>query len=396
MFRHPHSTDLPDRRPAGRFLAFLAAAALLVWTGAAGTAPASQRPAAAFQDAAEAKPSQFIRFEDKPGGGGVLQTNIVPYVNDEGVRVDLIGAVHVGDHAYYELLNERFRQYDSLLYEMVKPSEAEGVRRDAGPGLGLIGTLQQAMKTILELEYQLSAVDYRAENFVHADMDLETFTRRQQEKGEGFLEMMIRQMLNDMTRPVDPDHQPPSLVEIMDALAAPDRARRLKLLFAEELSRPEQMMKLFGEESVILDERNDAAFEVLDERIEAGDRRLGIFYGAAHLPDMEEMLRERGFHREGEIEWLTAWDMTLDGSGREEMKERLRQSIVAAARERGEAGAVAPAGDAGEEAQLRRLLAATKKENASLRGEIEVLRDQIESLRAQVEALREDHEEEPG
>lgn len=394
MFCHAHSPDVPHRHLVGRFLALLAASALLIPTITAGLAPAAQpAPAtAASQDQAEADESQFIRFQEKAGGGGVLQTNIVPYVNDEGVRVDLIGAVHVGDHAYYELLNERFRQYDSLLYEMVKPSEAQGVRQDAGPGLGLIGMLQQAMKTILELEHQVAAIDYRAENFVHADMDLETFMRRQAEKGEGFLEMMLRQMLNDMTRPVDPDHQPPSLVEILDALEAPDRARRLKLLFAEELSRPEQMMKLFGEESVILDERNDAAFEVLDERIEAGDRRLGVFYGAAHLPDMAEMLKERGFGREGEIEWLSAWDMTVDGSGREEMKERLRQSIVV----NGNPGAaVAGAGEAGDDAQLRRLLALTKKENESLRAENQALREQLETLRAQVEAIQQRLEEEP-
>lgn len=355
---------------------------LLVPMAATQLAPAAEKAAgaAAAEEEAE-KHSPFIRFDSSPDGGGVLQTSIVPYVNDEGVRVDLIGAVHVGDHAYYELLNERFRAYDSLLYEMVKPRDADAARRETHPGLGLIGVLQEAMKTVLELDHQLEDIDYRAENFVHADMDLQTFMRRQEEQGEGFLELMLRQMLRDMTRPADPEHQPPSMVEILDALSAPDRARQLKLLFARELSRPEQMMELFGEASVILNERNEAAFEVLDERIEAGDRRLGIFYGAAHLPDMESLLEERGFRRAGEIEWLTAWDMTLDGSGREQMKQRLRDRIVASAAEReaaGTAGRGEVEADPDEDARLRKL-----------REENEALREQIEALRAQLDAIRE-------
>jgi cell division protein FtsB len=54
---------------------------------------------------------------------------------------------------------------------------------------------------------------------------------------------------------------------------------------------------------------------------------------------------------------------------------------------------VAPAG---EDAQARRLLALTKKENDSLRAENEALREQVETLRAQVEAIRGRLEEEPG
>ena len=35
---------------------------------------------------------------------------------------------------------------------------------------------------------------------------------------------------------------------------------------------------------------------------------MEIFYGAAHLPDMEHRLEQRGYQRTGE-RWVTAWDI---------------------------------------------------------------------------------------
>ena len=195
------------------------------------------------------------------------------------------------------------------------------------------------MQTVLDLSYQLDDVNYGAENFVHADMDLETFTRRQDEAGEGFLELMVKQMLNGLTNPPKAVEgaQPPSFLEIMDAFNAPDRARRLKLLFAQQLSQADDMLQqLTGDQpSVIVDERNATAFKVLDGRLAGGEKHLALFYGAAHLKGMSKLLEQRGFHKVGQPEWLTAWDMTLDGSARQEMRDRLRQSIVADAEKDG-------------------------------------------------------------
>ena len=49
----------------------------------------------------------------------------------------------------------------------------------------------------------------------------------------------------------------------------------------------------------------------LTEQIKAGKTKLGIFYGAGHLPDMEKrLLSDFGFQRDSD-RWLTAWDMRL-------------------------------------------------------------------------------------
>ena len=63
-----------------------------------------------------------------------------------------------------------------------------------------------------------------------------------------------------------------------------------------------------GKGSVIVAERNKVALKVLTEEMARGRKHLGIFYGAAHLADMEQRLLAMGFQRE-KLEWVTAWDL---------------------------------------------------------------------------------------
>lgn len=101
--------------------------------------------------------------------------------------------------------------------------------------------------------------------------------------------------------------------QLLAAMLNPDRARALKYLLAQEMEAIESMVAGLdgsdgGNGSVILTERNKVAFEVLDGQIKDGKMKLGIFYGAAHLPDMERRLIEMGFCLKS-TEWLTAWNI---------------------------------------------------------------------------------------
>src|SRR5579862_1393369 len=127
--------------------------------------------------------SEFIRFVDDNAGGGKLETAIVTYKNDAGATVDLVGALHVGEKGYYDGLNKKFESYDALLYEMVKP---KGMR-PPGPGEqshSAVSSFQRFLKNVLALDFQLDDIDYTRKNFVHADLDAETFQSLQKERGE--------------------------------------------------------------------------------------------------------------------------------------------------------------------------------------------------------------------
>jgi hypothetical protein len=101
-------------------------------------------------------------------------------------------------------------------------------------------------------------------------------------------------------------------MELLMALFAKNRAHKMKVAMAEQFDNMEgQMEVLEGKDgSTILTERNRKAFEVLDRELKAGKKKLGVFYGAAHLPDMEKrLLNDFGMKRSGE-RWVTAWSLT--------------------------------------------------------------------------------------
>jgi hypothetical protein len=255
--------------------------------------------------------SSFFRFVDLGKNRGRLQTATVHYKNQEGIEVSLIGVVHIGDKKYYEQLQKNFEGYDALLYEMVKP--ANDTSTPGKETTSSVSSMQRGMKRLLELEFQLDALDYDQENFVHADMDVETFFRVQDERGESLLSLMFQSMMSQWSQQLKGQGPRTNSLQLLAALLNQDRARALKYLLAQEMEAIESMVAGLdgsdgGEGSVILTERNKVAFKVLEKEIKAGKRRLGVFYGAAHLPDMERRLLKMGFCLES-ADWLTAWDI---------------------------------------------------------------------------------------
>jgi len=256
---------------------------------------------------------KFVRVtKDKDGQLEALQTSIASYtMKDKAgneVRVDLIGAVHVGEKSYYEALNKQFEKYDALLFELVAP---EGTKipkggRDSGHP---VGALQRGMKSMLKLEFQLEAVDYSKKNFVHADMTPDQFSKSMKDRGESFFKMFLRVIGHSITK-----GQPAgsvSEVEILLALFDKNRALKLKRLMARQFDSMEVMMEAINgpNGSTILTERNKVAIKVLKKQLAAGKKHVGVFYGAAHMPDMEKrLLTELKLKHTGD-RWVSAWDL---------------------------------------------------------------------------------------
>ena len=307
------------RRPDFRMR--LAAAVLwCAWAGAwAGAEPAARPltpPSVAPTTQPDTQPadsSNFMRFVDDGAGGGKLLTAIVTYKNDAGVTLHLIGAVHVAEKEYYESLNKTFRGYDALLYEMVKPKGSPAPRRGQ-KSHSTIGAFQRFLKDVLSLDFQLDDIDYTRPNFVHADLDAETFSELQDERGESFLGLMLKSMLHEINRQAEGRGRsvaPITMIDLLVAIRAPDRPRQLKLLLAQQFGDiEEQMAGLDGPNgSVIITERNKKCIETLKTAIADGNKDIGIFYGAAHMKDMSQRVEKLGFHKV-DSEWRVGWDMT--------------------------------------------------------------------------------------
>jgi hypothetical protein len=285
---------------------------LLPWAvGEEKPAPTQDKPAA--QPAkTEAKPKFMRLVRDDKKTPKALETAIVSYVSTDpakgDVLVELVGAVHVGDKAYYEALNKEFEKYDALLYELVAPEDAKVPKERKGPPGSAIGGLQVGMKELLGLEFQLDRVDYSKANFVHADMSPDEFAKTMSQRGESFTQMFFKMMGYGFSQQGKGTN---TEMDLLLAMFAKNRTHKMKIAMAEQFDSMEgQIDILDGKDgSTILTERNRKAFEVLDQELKAGKKKLGVFYGAAHLPDMEKrLLSDFGMKRSGE-RWVTAWSL---------------------------------------------------------------------------------------
>jgi hypothetical protein len=283
---------------------------------------AAKKDVAGGVDSKDTKIGQdWVRVKsDAKGQVMGMETAIVRYATAKSpggaatspVEVDLIGAVHIGDLAYYKQLNERFKQYDVLLYELVAP---EGTVVERGRGTSNthpVGAMQNLLKELLDLDHQLDDVDYTKPNFVHADMSPDEFRKAMEDRNETFLQMYFRLVGTAIA------HQSEmaaaggaSDLELISALFADDRPRRLKIVLAKQLSEMESLLVSFGGEngSVIISDRNKKALDVLKKQLAQGKQKIGIFYGAGHLTDMDERLRKDFNLQPTSITWLTAWNL---------------------------------------------------------------------------------------
>ncbi|NNC64100.1 MAG: hypothetical protein HKN84_04895 [Gammaproteobacteria bacterium] len=266
----------------------------------------------------QAPDEEFLRLaRDETGAPASLQSPILSFepVNGEprGLRVDLVGAIHVGDASYYATLNDRFAGYDAVLYELVAP---EGTRPlpNTAPG-NLLSGLQQGITEILDLSYQLDEIDYTRTNLIHADLTPETLAQSMDERGESpwtYFSRLFTASLDEAALPM-PTEDVPGLLE---ALFSPDRPRLLKTLIASSILDVEMFSRIVDGDSgsSLVADRNARAMTVLDDRLRAGDRRIAVFYGVAHLPDLAERLKAELGLRQYDSEWIDAWDLRADPS----------------------------------------------------------------------------------
>jgi len=264
----------------------------------------------------EVEIDHFMRVrKNSAGKPEALETSVTRYetVNAAGepVIVDLIGVVHIGEKDYYQELNKHFVKYDALLYELVAP---EGTRipkggRGEGDGLNPLAAMQMGMKSMLELEFQLEHIDYTPDNFIHADMSPEEFMESMKKNDESFGKMFLKAIGQGMKGETRTDV---SSGDLLAAMFSKNPAMKLRRTMAQQMRDMEGGMAIFEgrEGSTIIDHRNAKALEVMKREIANGKKRVAIFYGAGHLPDMERRLMSDFQMKRGGQFWLTAWKLS--------------------------------------------------------------------------------------
>jgi hypothetical protein len=323
---------MPNKKPVT--LAFWLSQALLACFIFVGPAVCQQSSATAEKsatDEAEAdeqvstkrpKDSEhFMRIrKDGKGRPVALETSITRYelTTDDGERitVDLIGAVHIGEQAYYDQLNKRFEKYESMLYELVAP-EGTVIPKGGGRGDGIptnpIAAMQVGMQSALGLEFQLEHIDYTKSNFTHADMSPKEFAESMKMNDESISKYALRAIGQSMA--MQSAGKGGDSMGMIFAMFSKNKELRMRRAFAIQIQQMEAGMVVFqgADGSTIIDHRNAKCMRILQEEIDAGKRNFAIFYGAGHLPDMQRRLTSDFKMKRGGQNWLEAWSLTNRG-----------------------------------------------------------------------------------
>ncbi|CAM8931269.1 unnamed protein product [Rhodiola kirilowii] len=342
--------------------------------------------------------ADFMRFE-KGGQSGELQTAVVSYrkkfpwsLLQPFLQVDLVSTIHIADKennhvkselddaAIYEIsgeflgsymycnleqfiifryfarLKDGLEPYDCVLYEMVASRESleskknpttKRLRGTRSRGFNILGCIQRQMASVLMLDFQLDCLDYQDDNWVHADLDFETFKQLQEEKGESIFtfarDMTIKStkaLVQAASIPEDlgfwrskllwaSRSLPMPLVGLliigglcmdfsiqeseyseMEALSRLDIGAALKVFLAKRLtSEFTEGTADIEEKSVIIGERNKAAVEALRRALDEGNNKIAILYGGGHMPDLGRRLRDEFDLVPSRVKWVTAWSI---------------------------------------------------------------------------------------
>jgi len=253
-----------------------------------------------FTAVAEEK-TKFLKVgRDAKGVPVTVETATVTYKKGD-VSVDLIGVIHIGDRGYYEKFNRSFPQYEALLYELVAPKGAIPKRNQKGL------TIHNIIGFFLQLDSQMNVVDYTPKNFIHADLSPEGMAKAVKNRGHDTFTIILSLATDFLKQRNMSKIKGPTKSIDMERLRHKNQAVFLKRVMAETMEQSIDGAGL-GETigSILIDDRNKAAMKVLKDQIVAGRKKLGLFYGAAHMPDFEQRLVLMGFKKNSQT-WQRAW-----------------------------------------------------------------------------------------
>lgn len=255
---------------------------------------------------------QYVRVvRNKEAKKGSLDTAVRKFVGENGVCVDLVGAIHVAEKSYYKELNKLFEDYDVVLYEVVAE---EGTRpepeEDKSPS-SVIGFAQFQFANLLGLVHQLEHIDYKKENMVHADLSPKEFAEAMKARNDGFAAWYFREVGFSMARK-NPKASDSDDSKIILAFFKKNRKKALKDALADQFASmdSEQAMKGTSDGTSIITDRNNRVLEKLKEILkDDSKKKIAIFYGAAHLPEFSEKLQS-DFNmkpQDDQTLWIEAW-----------------------------------------------------------------------------------------
>ena len=256
----------------------------------------------------------------------------------------LVGVSHLGDTNYYQAVQKRLDTQGLVLFEGVRHPDAQdedkqpdGARAEGSRKMEVDeDSIQFTLAKSLGLAFQLSAIDYERPNFRNSDMSIDQIARvlsggrKPAPEGAptgatpsapGSAEFNILLQVMDGTSLIG--RMATGIVRMMGATPRMQASTKLMLIellgnvqgdISEMGSVPPDMKRLLY---VLLHSRNSVVVADLKKELGKSDapKSIAVFYGAAHMSDLEKRICEELSYRPAGDEWLPAITVKLGESG---------------------------------------------------------------------------------
>ena len=234
--------------------------------------------------------------------------------------VDFIGAVHLGEPEYFASLNKKFEEYDVVLFELVgdptRLAELKVARRPS-----LLGSVQHKFGDLLGLSFQLDEIDYTKQNFTHADMTPEQMSDAMDARGESAFTMILKVLKlsfdPELQKEIKKTGYKSKVLDQMSPLSlllrgpTSEERAELKRYMAHSLVSSDKVLKALEGVAggVLISDRNAVAVVKVKEQLDRGVKKIAVYYGVGHLPDMNIRFKENLQLQLASVWWTSAWKL---------------------------------------------------------------------------------------
>ena len=295
------------------------------------------------------EPAPYLRATDEKGGGRILQvaSRTLSSPKENGPRITLLGVSHLGDPGYYAKIQKKLDDADLVLFEGVGFGD-DGPPKAKDGDSSAVSELQLSLARSMGLVFQLEVIRYDRPHFRNSDLSAEALLTRLQ---GGKLTLPKKDESDGKTSSPakeggDRNAEKGNLQsrEFVKALSGdsflfnflgkalkffgknPQFRALMKLAIVETLGTIEGDVTRLAEASgpgmrkfmrTLLEDRNTVVFRDLRKVLKGKNppKSIVVFYGAAHMPDLENRLVEKlGFRPDGD-EWLAAFGVNPKKAG---------------------------------------------------------------------------------
>ncbi|HYR59097.1 MAG TPA: hypothetical protein VEO95_10720 [Chthoniobacteraceae bacterium] len=284
-----------------------------------------------------AKTAAFLRTTDLPESARGLQTGSTEYrpASGSGASVWLIGVAHLGTAEYFKAIQQRLDRQTVVLYEGIGIHDVQ-----QGPGAlkgdsGIQGTLADA----LGLKFQLDAIDYRRASFINSDLrapELEHEVKQRGADSGSASDETFNQLVDALQ---GTGMMGGALTQMIGFLGSSPQMREMtKLMLIEVLGQAGELIDAARNLSpdvkdlfdVILTQRNAVVIRDLRAqlaRLKPG-QSVAVFYGAAHMDEIAQRLRDELHYAPVKTEWDTAFSASSAQSGIDAAQVRMMLDLL--------------------------------------------------------------------